>query len=142
MHLTSDQKQEISKELQRHSQIFGAYLFGSQAKGITGPLSDIDIGLIMDPKLAGAKRQTLLTSIFQDLNHLLKTDFIDLIDLERAPVLLRYRAMTEGIPFFANDQRFVNDFLIHTVKLFEDFRPHLETQKHLVLKKIASYVTD
>lgn len=139
MHLTARQREQITNLLKRHKEIMAAYLFGSQTHGITGPLSDVDIGLIFRHRLTKKQDMKLLTIIHYELALLLKTSFIDLINLADVPVLLRYRAIFKGQLLFSKDRRVVNQFIFRTVQEFEDFRPHLETQAQLIVKKIATY---
>lgn len=140
MRLTPKQLADLLSLLQAYPELLGAYLFGSQANGTASRLSDVDIGLVLRPNLIQKERHQILGKIFSDVSRLLKTDFIDLVDLQQAPVLLRYKAVMEGTCLFANDRTDMNRFTMDTVKLFEDFRPHLEVQQRFILNKIRSYV--
>ncbi len=41
---------KIPEVFRRHPEVVAAYLFGSYAKGEAGPLSDVDIAYLFDPK--------------------------------------------------------------------------------------------
>lgn len=142
MRLTATQKKRIATYLQKHPQIVAAYLFGSQATGKTGPLSDVDIGILMDASLAPSVREKLIIEIFHELALDLHTDHIDLIDMLTAPVLLQHRIVTRGKRLFAKDRILANKFTIRVIQTFEDFLPHLQTQTRFIKRKIATYVTN
>ncbi len=67
--------------LEDHPKIFFAYLFGSLARGISLPLSDVDIAVYLaeTPHIADDKLE-----ILGELMDILKTDEIDLVVLTTA----------------------------------------------------------
>ncbi len=70
-----------------------AYLFGGLARGRVSPLSDVDIAIYLadGADIAQEKLETL-----GKLNELLKTDEVDLVILNTAPLIL------VAIPSFSN----------------------------------------
>lgn len=141
MRLTKSQKQSIGPLIGAYRNVSGASLFGSQAHGITGPMSDIDLAIDFVPNASAAQRQKIMNRLFSDLSRLLKTDHIDLIDLTNAPVLLRYNALTKGTPLAVRHPDAFERTRFRAVQDYEDFRYHLETQTRLIKHKIATYVT-
>jgi len=79
--------------------VVAAYLFGSQARGTPGPLSDVDVavwtyGTGEDPlglRLAGLACEAL------------RTDEVDLVVLDDAPPLLRHRVLRDGMRLVDRD---------------------------------------
>jgi len=71
--------------LKSREDIHFAYLFGSFARGSTSPLSDLDIAVY----LAGAELADKRMEILGDLIDIFKTDEIDLVILNTAPLTLR-----------------------------------------------------
>ena len=63
-----------------------AYIFGSHAAGKEGPISDYDIAVLYSKPIQSALRYKLT----HELNKVLKTDQIDLVVLNNAPIELRY----------------------------------------------------
>ena len=53
-----------------------AYLFGSQASGKTGPLSDYDFAFYLDEK-DSLKRFNMQLKLSADISRILKTDDVD-----------------------------------------------------------------
>lgn len=76
--------------------VVAAMLIGSQARGATGPLSDVDIAIWHDPALDSRGRLDLQLSLAQDAGRALGTDEIDIVMLNHAPPLMRHRAIRDG----------------------------------------------
>ena len=83
----------IADVFQRHSAVRLAVLFGSRARGDATAASDWDIGYFADDRL---DRERLMV----DLVHALNTESVDLVDLERAGGLVRFRAARDGVVVF------------------------------------------
>jgi uncharacterized protein len=76
--------------LQSRSDLQFAYLFGSFAKGKITPLSDVDIAVY----LLGKKKLLLRKiEILGELTNILKTDEIDLVLLNTAPLTLKMKIL-------------------------------------------------
>jgi len=73
--------------------VVAAWVFGSQAAGRPGPLSDIDVGLWLDPALDAQARLDLRLELGDAAARALGTDEIDVVVLNDAPPLLQHRAM-------------------------------------------------
>lgn len=74
-------------------EVLFAYLFGSAARGEAGPLSDVDVAVWLEPSAqAFQQRLLLIERLCRTLGH----DRVDLIDLARSPVLLRYEVIRDG----------------------------------------------
>lgn len=131
MQLTETHIAHMTEILKRHP-VTTAYLFGSQSTGKAGTLSDIDIGVLLENKSAGAHREKILTAIFVDLARALHTDFIDVVDLAQAPTLLAYNIVTKGQKLFTKDASATHRFAFHALQQYEDFRFHLNTQQRLI----------
>lgn len=71
-----------------------AYLFGSAATGETGPLSDLDLAVYLDRRRDPFNcRLQLMEGVAKALGD----DNFDLIVLNRAPVLLSYQVIADGV---------------------------------------------
>ena len=73
-----------------------AYLFGSVAKGKEGKLSDVDIAIFLDESLSKKERFYLQLKVTSELTSILKTDRVDLIVMNNAPLLLKYNIIKYG----------------------------------------------
>jgi len=89
-------KQDILKQipeaetyLKNKEDILFAYLFGSYAKGAGGPLSDLDIAVYLSGDDLSEKKMEILG----DLIDIFKTDEIDLVVLNNAPLTLKMKIL-------------------------------------------------
>lgn len=82
---------------EKYSEVKLVYLFGSQATGKTGPLSDYDFAVYLDEK-DEQKRFDLQLSLTGELSIKLKTNDVDLVVLNDidAPEL-KYNIIKDGI---------------------------------------------
>lgn len=116
--------QTITQVMQHHP-VQQAFLFGSQAHGTAGPLSDIDIAVLFDPTCDTDKAESQL---FAELSQTLRTDNIDIVNIATASPLLAHRAVLRGVELFSNsrhDQALLKTNILHA---YEDTR-HLREIK-------------
>ena len=71
-----------------------AYLFGSMASGMAGPLSDLDLAIYLDRRLDCFKYRLKL---MERLARLLKNEKFDLVVLNSASVVLKYEVVKNGM---------------------------------------------
>ncbi len=95
---------ELENLFQSHPEVKLVYLFGSQATGNTGPLSDYDFALYLDPEMAEPDMFDLKFIIQDKLSRKLKTDKVDLIilNLTRSPEL-KYNIIKDGRLIFQTE---------------------------------------
>jgi predicted nucleotidyltransferase len=85
--------------------VVSALLFGSQATGRAGPLSDVDIGLWLDPKLDDPERSALQLDLIGAAADALSTGEVQVVVLNDAPSLLAHRVLRDGIRLVDRDPR-------------------------------------
>lgn len=71
-----------------------AYLFGSVARGATGPLSDIDIAVYLDGRI---DRFNYQLKLMESLARAMKTENFDLVVLNDVTPLLGYEIIRSGV---------------------------------------------
>ncbi len=98
-----------------------AYLFGSQARGEAGPLSDVDLAVVLDPATPqpDLRRDDLNARLMQ----LLRRNDVDLVLADRAPPLLRHRILRDGVCLLAREPVEATRFAVQALHDFEDTRP-------------------
>jgi predicted nucleotidyltransferase len=101
----------------RHPGLVLVVLFGSRARGDSAERSDWDIGYI---------GQVESDRLLLDLVSALDTERVDLIDLERAAGLLRYRAARDGTPIFEATPGAFDRFWLEAVMFWCDAYPVLQ----------------
>lgn len=113
-----------------------AYLFGSQARGDTGPLSDMDIAVYVDRRMDFFRlRLILLESLAQRLS----TDRFDLVVLNDASPLLKYEVVRQGVVIKENRQRRI-PFEVRTLSEYFDTEHLRKTQRQYLKEKLAQGV--
>lgn len=85
--------QAIQDFLAAEQKVKFAYLFGSLAQGVGGPLSDIDIAVYIDGRLNDF---TYRLGLMETLARKLGSEQFDLVVLNRAPVVLQFEVVKNG----------------------------------------------
>ncbi len=85
---------DVREYLNKHPKVVFAYLFGGLARGRISPLSDVDIAIYLTDA-ADTTREKL--EIMGKLNDLLKTDEVDLVIVNTAPLPLASRIIKHKI---------------------------------------------
>jgi len=109
----------IRKTAARFPSVWAAYHFGSGAAGRSGPLSDVDIAVLLDP----AARNETCGELEDALCRALHTDRVDLVILNRAPPSLAYRVVRDGRRVICRNTRACEAFESDTVMRYLDFQP-------------------
>ena len=134
------QQKSLPEGMLRDLGVAVVYLFGSQAEGIAGPMSDIDIGVLYsDSNHLNRNRGELyqaLYDIFTDVFDMRGFKDIDIVMLDRAPLELRFDVITHGKVIFETDHEFRRDFEERTAALYRDFKPLREESNRAVLQRI------
>lgn len=124
------------KRIFRKNKVIFAYLFGSQAKGKIGKLSDIDIAVFLDEKIPRERYFDIKLKLIGEFMDLFKTNTIDVVLLNEAPPLLFHRILKEGKLIFSSDEKKRLDQEVKAIMRYLDWRPFLEkyTKEALSLK--------
>ncbi|KJS15198.1 MAG: hypothetical protein VR69_14920 [Peptococcaceae bacterium BRH_c4b] len=110
--------------MSRQDDIVAVYLFGSFGTEYQNKYSDLDLGVIFHQcKLPDLRREL---SIEAELSLLLGIDKIDLVNLNRAPVQLRFKAVAKGTILFEGDANALASFLENTYRKYGDYQVDLE----------------
>jgi hypothetical protein len=104
-------------------EVMAAFLFGSQARGTAGPLSDVDVAILHDPGLASRERLDLRLALAASAEAALGTSEVDIVLLNGAPPLLRHRAIRDGIRFLDRRPEKRIGFEVRTMNDYVDTEP-------------------
>jgi predicted nucleotidyltransferase len=85
----------LSTALDRNGVVV-AYLFGSQATGRAGPLSDVDVAVVFDGSLDERARFDLQLRVREETVAAVRHDSVDVAVLNGASPLLRHRVVRDG----------------------------------------------
>ena len=131
-----DKEEKVRELLNKQKHVKLAYLFGSVAEGKEGKLSDVDIAVFLDESLSKKERFDLQLKLTSGLTGILKTDRIDLIIMNDAPLLLKYNIIKHGKILKDNietrvkiESRILSDYL--------DMKYYIDRHTDLAIERIA-----
>lgn len=86
--------------MRKYKNIQAVYLFGSTAAGKTGPLSDIDLAVLVKKDFVEKERADFKLKLIAEFTDIFNSDKIDLVILNDAPVQLTFEIISKGILIF------------------------------------------
>jgi len=113
-----------------------AYLFGSVAKGKEGKLSDVDIAVFLDESLNKKEIINLQLKVISELTSILKTDRVDLIVMNNAPLLLKYDIIRYG-KILKDDKETKIKVESGVLSDYLDMKYYIDRHTNLAIKRIA-----
>ncbi|MBI5234942.1 MAG: nucleotidyltransferase domain-containing protein [Deltaproteobacteria bacterium] len=127
----------LKSALGKRSEIKFAYLFGSLAKGTAGRTSDIDVAVYVDDKALKMEqgygyKAELTTALMSALG----TNKVDVVVLNVAKPFLRHQVMKNGKVILSNDAREAADFIVDTMRRYDDAKRLMAIQHHYMLRRI------
>lgn len=107
------------------------YLFGSQVSGEIGPLSDIDLGVLLarDAPMARIRAQ-----LAHHLSAALGGDSVDLVILNQAPIELAYAVIAQGKILYQRDRAERVEYEADVMSRYGDYLPFLRAQRQDILE--------
>jgi predicted nucleotidyltransferase len=118
-------KKRLGHILKKQNVVF-AYLFGSQAKGTAGRLSDTDVAVFFDDRIPRNEHFDARLEVLGELTDLLKTDNIDVAVLNDAPPLLAHRILKEGVLIFSDNDKVRLAYEVRAVLKYLDWSSFLD----------------
>jgi predicted nucleotidyltransferase len=134
----SEQYNKLVDFLSKQEHVRLAYLFGSVAKGEAGKLSDVDIAVLLDESLNKKQRFDLQLELISDISELLKTDKIDLVVINEAPLSLKFEIIKANYPLFIRDRTEKIDFEQMVMSRYLDRRYYEKRASSEFLKKVST----
>lgn len=106
--------------LERHPEVVVAYLFGSAARGRAGPLSDLDVAVLLGE---GADAASAQLDLIGDLAAATGTDRVDVVVLNEAPSELAFRVLRDGRLLLCRDDAARVRHRVRTILEYLDLEP-------------------
>jgi predicted nucleotidyltransferase len=110
----------MRRTLEKDARVVLGYVFGSVVKGEAGPLSDIDVGVLL---ATDVDRRTAHGELMDSLCRGLRTNRVDLILLDESPFPLLYRVVRDGELIHCTDEILRERFEVAAVMHYLDFKP-------------------
>lgn len=104
-----------------HANVLAVFLFGSQVDGYATSHSDIDLAVLYEQAPSLKEELALGVAVSESLG----TERVDLVNLNRAKLLLRHRAIC-GRVLYERDADRMSDFIEFTLRRYVDYAPRLE----------------
>lgn len=138
---TSLEIKEISDSLRdfgrQHPEVAAIYLFGSQASGQAGPLSDLDVAVLLDESRVTSKRRLMPHLRFiGEVMHACRTFDVDVVVLNEATPLLAYEVIQGGRLLYEADHDRRVGFEAKTVQHYLDLVPFYRVSRSYLKKQL------
>jgi predicted nucleotidyltransferase len=114
-----------------------AYLFGSHVSGRAGPASDRDIAVLLDPKLTRQERGHWRLKFIGQMIDAYRSDAIDLVVLNDAPLLLRFEVIRVRHILYNRDDEARVAFEVRTMQEWFDWAPRYRRMQQARLRHFA-----
>jgi predicted nucleotidyltransferase len=100
-------------------EVIAAFLFGSQARGSAGPLSDVDVAILHPDGLDARGRLDLHLHLAAAAGAALSTGEVDVVLLNGAPPLLRDRVLRDAVVLIDRDPAVTLRFREQTAREYQ-----------------------
>ncbi len=124
----------------REAEVRLAYLFGSAARSEEGPLSDVDIAVLVDEGLDSKRRFDLKLDLIGRVCKILKTDKVDLVLLNDAPLSLSYNVIKDGLCLKSTERDRVS-FEGRVLSMYLDRKYFFDRHAREALKRMSGAVS-
>jgi predicted nucleotidyltransferase len=124
-------RQAIVDNLQHVPQISLIYLFGSQAEGHVGPLSDYDLGVLVDQPESGSYVRSRLAF---ELGRGITATKIDIVVLNRTSIDLAFAVISRGKLLYQRSDAERIEYEAKVMGLYFDYLPVLRSQRDDILR--------
>lgn len=128
---------EVKKFLQKQDPVELAYLFGSVAIQKAGKLSDIDLAIFLDESIEKKERFMIKLRLISDLENILKTDRLDLVIMNDAPISLNFEIIKANYPLFIRDKNLKVDLEHYIISRYLDRQYYDKRCADNLIKKTA-----
>lgn len=114
-----------------------AYLYGSQARDESGPLSDVDIAVLFAPNLSKKARFRHVLTLGYELGVIIQRDDVQIVDLQEAPPLLRHRVYYDGRLLYCPDDAIRVKFETTALRDYVDTAPLRKLKEKYLYKRFT-----
>ena len=132
----NERMSQLVEYLMGRPEVLAAYLYGSHAEGRASALSDIDLGVLIKDGLTEEHLWQLEDALAADLRRILRTDKVDLIVLNLAPLRIQYEVITKGEVLYSADDVARAEFESYSLRRYWDFEKYLEEYDRCFLIRI------
>jgi predicted nucleotidyltransferase len=133
--LSDEVADRLRSVFSNHPAVRGAYVFGSVATEREWEKSDLDLGVVVDEAEWDPSDKVPLIGNCMDAAG---RDWIDLVVLNDAPLVLQFEAVRPNVILYAADDFDPGAFSSKVLRMYWDFRPHLRRQRKAYKRQLLN----
>lgn len=115
----------LAAALTSRTEVREAYLFGSHARGLAQPHSDIDVAVYVDDRALDPSGYGYAAELTAFLMKQLASNAVDVVVLNHAPPLLYHRALRDGHRVVSRDLRATTTREGYALSRYYDYLPQM-----------------
>jgi predicted nucleotidyltransferase len=131
---TQSLRDKLPDMLSNLKEVSLVYLFGSRVEGRLGPMSDYDLGVLIDRTAHEAQVHARLTHKLASALGL-GADCIDVVLLDRAPIELAYAIIAQGEVLYQRDVAVRVEYEAQVMNRYGDYLPVLRAQRDDIVRR-------
>ena len=135
MRAMEDRVKKLAMLFESEKRVLVAYLFGSYARGLETPRSDVDIAVLLSE--VPERPLEYYLHLERELAKVLEMD-VDLVFLNDAPPLLKYQVIKYGRLLFSRDERVRVMFEAKSLCEYLDFSRVLRRYDECFMRRILA----
>ena len=116
-------REAVSKVFANRLDVQAAYIFGSVVTGRARPNSDIDIAVLVHPKVMRGDTLKYRLDLIADLSSALQRSDVDVVLVNQATPALAHNIITKGVLVFERSRSARIAFQIRTLNIYMDTEP-------------------
>lgn len=122
-----------------HRPISALYLFGSQATGKNGPLSDIDVAVLLDERKVSPKRFfRFRLDLIAATTRVCQQPDVDVVILNEATPVLKYEVVRAGRLVYERDRSLRIEFEARAIQHYLDLEPFYRVSRSYLKRQLLS----
>lgn len=132
--------EKLNAVFRNYSFIASAYLFGSQATGKTGPISDVDIAVLLkEPRPKGRELMRQMNYLSFRIEEIFKKE-VDVIEMNSQGLIFQHNVLRSGNLIYDADPLFRANYVSRLISSYCDFEPTIRFIKKFHLQGIKNRV--
>jgi predicted nucleotidyltransferase len=134
--------EEYTEQLRQLFATYGvvlAYLFGSQAEGKAGPISDVDIAVLLGPQVDREQWFQVQLDLIGELTSLFHRNDVDVVILNEATPVLAYEVVRSGRVLCEAEPGTRVDYEVTALRRYADTKPLRRLQDRRLLERVEEY---
>ena len=135
MKTMEDKVKKLAMLFESEERVLVAYLFGSYARGLETPRSDVDVAVLLSE--VPERPLEYYMHLERELAKVLEMD-VDLVFLNDAPPLLKYQVIKYGRLLFSRDERVRVMFEAKSLREYLDFSRVLRRYDECFMRRVLA----